>query len=75
MNPRPGFALSGNDRQPAASLPVKIPQLMRLYLGYGAKVCGLPAIDRRFRTIDYLMALDGESVDESTRRMFEPKVH
>src|ERR1041385_7294410 len=35
-----------------ASEPVKIPSLLRAYLTLGAKVCGPPALDRNFGTID-----------------------
>jgi len=38
------------------TLPV--PKLMRAYLALGAKICGDPAIDREFSTIDFLTWLD-----------------
>jgi hypothetical protein len=34
------------------------PKLLRAYLGVGAKICGEPAIDREFGTIDFLTMLD-----------------
>lgn len=34
------------------------PKLLRAYLGVGAKICGEPAIDRAFGTIDFLTILD-----------------
>ena len=34
------------------------PKLLRSYLGVGAKICGEPAIDREFGTIDFLTILD-----------------
>lgn len=37
---------------------VAIPKLLGAYLALGAKVCGPPAIDREFRTIDVLTWLD-----------------
>jgi putative hemolysin len=40
--------------------PPKIPRLMTAYLALGAKVCGPPAIDREFGTIDFLTWLDLE---------------
>jgi putative hemolysin len=40
----------------AVALPV--PKLMRAYLTLGAKICGDPAIDREFSTIDFLTLLD-----------------
>jgi putative hemolysin len=34
------------------------PKLLRAYLGLGGKICGPPAIDREFKTIDFLTVLD-----------------
>lgn len=34
------------------------PKLLRAYLGVGARICGEPAIDREFGTIDFLTILD-----------------
>lgn len=50
--------------------PVKLPKLFRTYMRYGAKVCGPPAIDRTFKTIDYLVLLDVEDLDGVTRALF-----
>jgi putative hemolysin len=53
--PLPGWrcsALNGN------SVPLPVPKLMRAYLALGAKICGDPAIDREFSTIDFLTWLD-----------------
>ena len=38
--------------------PPKLPKLLSAYLSIGAKVCGPPAIDREFKTIDFLTCLD-----------------
>lgn len=38
--------------------PVRIPKLLGAYLSIGAKICGTPAIDRTFKTIDFLTLLD-----------------
>lgn len=38
--------------------PVKVPKLLRAYLTLGAKICGPPALDRNFKTIDFLTMLD-----------------
>jgi putative hemolysin len=37
---------------------VRAPKLLRAYLTLGAKICGTPAIDREFKTIDFLTLLD-----------------
>ena len=34
--------------------PTAIPKLLRAYLAVGAKICGPPALDRQFKTIDFL---------------------
>ncbi len=47
-----------------------VPPLFRTYLRYGAKVCGPPAIDREFRTIDYLVALDVDALSRGSFRLF-----
>jgi len=49
---------------------VHIPKLFRTYLRHGAKVCGPPAIDREFKTIDYLVLFDVAAMDEKRLRMF-----
>lgn len=37
---------------------IKVPKLLSAYLAVGAKICGPPAIDREFKTIDLLTFLD-----------------
>jgi putative hemolysin len=56
-------------RQLAAE-PVKIPKLLRAYLSLGAKICGPPALDRNFKTIDFLTLLDLEAMSELNWRRF-----
>ncbi len=36
----------------------RAPKLLRAYLAIGAQICGEPAIDREFKTIDFLTLLD-----------------
>jgi putative hemolysin len=57
--------------QPAADvrLPkVKLPKLLSAYLALGAEICGPPAIDREFKTIDFLTLMDLESPQMAQRR-------
>lgn len=70
--PQPDFVCYADDLVVQENLSVKIPRLFRIYLEYGAKVCGPPAIDRRFKTIDYLVVLDIATLDQRTFRMFFP---
>lgn len=44
------------------SRSVEIPRLMRAYLTLGARICGDPALDREFKTIDFLTLLDLRSL-------------
>ena len=44
-----------------AGPPPAIPRLLTAYLALGAQLCGPPAIDREFGTIDFLTWLDLES--------------
>lgn len=55
---------------PSRQIEVNIPILFRLYLNYSAKVCGPPAIDRAFKTIDYFVIMDLAELDKRTRKMF-----
>jgi putative hemolysin len=57
-----------------------LPPLFQSYLNLGAEVCGPPAIDADFGTIDFLVLLDLERLDQRTRRTFfrdlpEPSIH
>lgn len=49
---------------------VAIPKLLRAYLTIGAKVCGTPALDREFQTIDFLTLLDWEAMLAAARERF-----
>jgi putative hemolysin len=49
---------------------VKIPKLLRAYLSVGAKICGPPALDRNFKTIDFLTLLDLDSMPLLARQRF-----
>jgi putative hemolysin len=59
--PLPAFACSA--AEPAAASP-KIPKLLTAYLAFGAKICGPPALDREFKTIDFLTFIDFDSMPQ-----------
>lgn len=64
--PHAGFACALG-APPAA--PPKLPRLLSMYLALGARVCGPPAVDREFRTIDFLTWFDlGDSGAPIDRR-------
>lgn len=50
--------------------PVTIPELLRACLTVGAKICGPPALDRQFKTIDFLTLLDLETLHPLARQRF-----
>lgn len=47
-----------------------MPKLLRAYLSIGAKICGPPAFDREFKTIDFLTLLDLRQLPEAVRNHF-----
>jgi putative hemolysin len=49
---------------------VQIPKLLRAYLTLGAKICGPPALDRQFQTIDFLTLLDLQAMPPLARQKF-----
>ena len=50
--------------------PPKIPKLLRAYLSLGAKICGPPALDCQFKTIDFLTSLDLQTMNPLVRQKF-----
>ncbi|MDR3456940.1 MAG: GNAT family N-acetyltransferase [Verrucomicrobiae bacterium] len=53
-----------------AAEPVEIPKLLRAYMTLGAKICGPPALDHQFKTIDFLTLLDLEAMPLLARQRF-----
>jgi putative hemolysin len=56
--PLPGFECYTEDFEPDPNVTVKLPALFTSYLKLNAKIVGEPAIDRQFKTIDFLTLLD-----------------
>jgi putative hemolysin len=54
---------------PAAQAPA-MPRLFRAYLDVSARLCGPPAIDREFKTIDFLTMIDLARIPERVRVRF-----
>ena len=65
--PLPAYDCSLNE---LAGETVTIPKLLRAYLTLGAKICGPPALDRQFKTIDFLTLLDLETLHPLARQRF-----
>lgn len=70
--PHPEFACQVEPGQAKQNRPpkIKIPKLLSAYLALGAKIGGAPAIDREFRTIDFLTILDLTHVPQRVWRRF-----
>ena len=56
-------SVTGTERLP-------VPKLLRAYLSIGAKICGPPALDREFKTIDFLTLLDLRALPDAVRNHF-----
>jgi putative hemolysin len=65
--PLPAYECSLNQ---VAAEPVKIPKLLRAYVTLGAKICGPPALDQSFKTIDFLTMMDLETLHPLARQRF-----
>lgn len=68
-NPRPNFSL-GAEREEELEKLAQPPRLLRAYLNLGARICSPPAIDREFKTIDFLTLLDLDSLSPVARGRF-----
>ncbi|HEY7546614.1 MAG TPA: GNAT family N-acyltransferase [Blastocatellia bacterium] len=66
--PQPGFECRTSEA--GDGVQEAIPKLFRTYLRFGARVCGPPAIDRLFKTIDYLVLFDVAEMDAQTHKVF-----
>jgi len=53
--------------EPSGQHAVQAPRLLRTYLEPSAKICGPPAIDREFKTIDFRTLLDLEEIPARLR--------
>ena len=67
VNPIPAWACALDRTLEKAP---KVPKLLAAYLSLGASICGPPAIDREFKTIDFLTFLDLRTLPEATVRRY-----
>ena len=65
--PRPDFVL--NVVPPLENCPPP-PKLLRAYLSIGAKICAPPALDREFKTIDFLTMVDLRTLPRAVMNHF-----
>lgn len=66
----PAYSCAHADSAEIARQVPYIPPLFQSYLNLGARVCSQPALDRGFKTIDFLVALDVTTLDEHSYRFF-----
>jgi len=71
-NPTPEYVcpMVNDGELAAARKSVEVPRLMRAYLTLGAKICGSPALDAEFKTIDFLTLLDLRSLGPRAMQKF-----
>lgn len=69
VRPRPERAFPINNFF-AETERVELPSLFNIYLKMGVKICGAPAIDREFGTIDFFVIFDLLAMNEKYKRMF-----
>lgn len=72
INPRENFVCETNDSADFDDQKFnrELPKLFNTYMRFGAKVCSPPAIDREFKTIDFLVIFDMTAIEEKYRKMF-----
>jgi putative hemolysin len=69
-SPTEAYVLPSGKEQPPS--PPRIPKLLKTYIGVGARICGEPAWDREFGTIDFLTLLDLRQLTPAARNRFLP---
>jgi putative hemolysin len=68
--PQPGFECDDAELIDAQQqTPVQLPKLLQSYFRFGAKVCGPPALDRQFGTIDFFTLFDFTQLNERARKL------
>lgn len=65
-SPLPAYAFPINP----GPQPAKIPRLMAAYIAVGARICGKPAMDREFKTIDFLTLVDLDTLPAAVARKY-----
>lgn len=68
--PRMGLECRTEGLSAPPETAVAVPRLMSAYLALGARVCGEPALDREFGTVDFLTWLDMHTLSERVWQKF-----
>ena len=70
LDTKESFNCPETDRDENAWQEIELPQLFNLYLDLQAKVLSKPALDSDFKTIDFLIIVDIEQLDDRSRALF-----
>lgn len=74
VDPQPGYECGSSAGLAIEDeMTLEIPPLFGIYLRYGAKVCGPPAHDALFHTVDFFTVVDLDEMDERTFHNFASK--
>jgi putative hemolysin len=57
----------------SSAAEIGVPRLLKTYIAVGARICGAPAWDREFGTIDFLTLLDLARLSPAARSRFLPE--
>lgn len=69
VTPRKDFICQTENIIDSNDETAKLPSLFLTYLRFGAKVCSPPAIDRHFKTIDFFVLFDLQTISEKYRKL------
>jgi len=70
IDTKPGYNCPEIDVDEDDWKDITLPQLFRLYIDLGAKILSKPALDKEFKTIDFLILVDVKKLDERSRALF-----
>jgi putative hemolysin len=65
---KPGYECNAGVLEVLEAEQPRLPRLFEGYLNLGGLVCGEPALDRRFKTIDYLVMVDIQKMPQGVYR-------
>ena len=68
--PLPGLECGLHGESAVDEKALEIPRLFQSCLNLGSRICGPPAIDREFKTIDFLVVLDVRELEPHVHRGF-----
>jgi len=70
IEPRSGWLCRTSESIQEDRVAPDVPRLLRGYLSLGGTICGEPALDRFFKTIDFFVLVDIEAMPAGMFRRF-----